>query len=176
MIYQLTTELYAWFCSTNILIWSLYLFMMEAVSWWCSVIMVLLEILQNSQENICARVSLLITLQASDLQLYEKRDSGTDVFLWILWNNCETNITFLKKVEAELHWLWIDVKIFYSQDPVTIFLKWKCRYWLDENEKVHKKKKKKKIKDEYENADFFHHLLPLEIKTYSSIILKCKTH
>ena len=37
---------------------------------------VFLEILQNSQENTCARVSFLIKLQAS----------GTGVFLWILWN------------------------------------------------------------------------------------------
>ena len=29
-----------------------------------------LEILQNSQENTCARVSFLINLQASGLQLY----------------------------------------------------------------------------------------------------------
>ena len=47
---------------------------------------VLLEISQSSQENTCARVSFLIKLQASDLQLYLKRDSGTDVFPWILWN------------------------------------------------------------------------------------------
>ena len=40
-----------------------------------------LEISQNSQENICARVSFVINLQASGLQLYYKRDSGTDVFL-----------------------------------------------------------------------------------------------
>ena len=31
---------------------------------------VFLKILQNSQENICARVSFLIKLQASSLQLY----------------------------------------------------------------------------------------------------------
>ena len=45
-----------------------------------------LEILQNSQENTCVRVSFLIKLQASDLQLYWKRDSDTGGFLWILWN------------------------------------------------------------------------------------------
>ena len=33
--------------------------------------------------------SLLIKLQASDLQLYQKRDSGTGVFLWMLWNFLE---------------------------------------------------------------------------------------
>ena len=51
----------------------------EAVVRKCSVKRVLLEISQNSQENICARVSSLIKLQASGLQLYEKRDSGTSV-------------------------------------------------------------------------------------------------
>ena len=38
----------------------------------------MLEISQNWQENTCARVSLLIKLQAG-LQLYLKRDSGTGV-------------------------------------------------------------------------------------------------
>ena len=47
----------------------------EAVDGWCSVKKVLLEIWQNSQENICGRVSL---------QLYWKRDSSAGVFLWIL--------------------------------------------------------------------------------------------
>ena len=45
---------------------------------------VLLEISQNLQENTFARVSFLIKLQTRGLQLYEKRDSGTCVFLWIL--------------------------------------------------------------------------------------------
>ena len=47
---------------------------------------VFLEISQNSQEITCAKVSFLIKLQASDLQLYQKRDSGTVVFLWALRN------------------------------------------------------------------------------------------
>ena len=41
------------------------------------------KILQNSQENFCARVSFLVKLQASGLQLYYKRDCGTGVSLWI---------------------------------------------------------------------------------------------
>ena len=41
----------------------------EAVAWRCSVKKVFLEILQNSQENICARASFLIKLQASGLQI-----------------------------------------------------------------------------------------------------------
>ena len=52
----------------------------EAVVQRCSVKKVFLEISQNSQENTCARVSFLIKLQASDLQLHQKRDSGTGVF------------------------------------------------------------------------------------------------
>ena len=42
----------------------------EPVAQMCSVKKVFLEILQNSQENTYARVSLLIKLQASDRQLY----------------------------------------------------------------------------------------------------------
>ena len=42
-----------------------------------------LVISQNSQKSICARVSFLIKLQAS---ASEKRDSGADVFMWILWS------------------------------------------------------------------------------------------
>ena len=38
--------------------------------WRFSIQKVLLKIPQNSQENICARVSFLIKLQASGLQLY----------------------------------------------------------------------------------------------------------
>ena len=45
---------------------------------------VFLKILQNSQENTCARVSFLIKLQAWGLQLYWNRGSSTRVFLWIL--------------------------------------------------------------------------------------------
>ena len=40
-----------------------------------------LEISQNSPKSTCTRVSFLIKLQASSLQLYSKRDSGTGVFL-----------------------------------------------------------------------------------------------
>ena len=51
----------------------------EAAVQRCSVKTVFLESSQNSQENTCARVSFLIKLQVSGLQLYYKRDSGTDV-------------------------------------------------------------------------------------------------
>ena len=47
---------------------------------------VFLQILQNSQEHICARVSLLIKLQASNLKLFEKEDFGTGVLQWVLQN------------------------------------------------------------------------------------------
>ena len=50
----------------------------EAVVQRCS------EISQNSQENTCARVSLLMKLQA--LPGYLFLDSGTGVFLRILWS------------------------------------------------------------------------------------------
>ena len=58
----------------------------EAVAQRCSVKKVLLEISQNSQENTCARVSFLIKLQASGLQLYQKRIPGAGIFLWIFQN------------------------------------------------------------------------------------------
>ena len=53
----------------------------EAVAQMCSVKKVFLEISQNSQENTCVRVSILIKLQALGLQLYQNRDSVTVVFL-----------------------------------------------------------------------------------------------
>ena len=43
-----------------------------------------LKILQNSQENTCAKVSFLIKLQAPNLQFYLKKDSSAGVFPWIL--------------------------------------------------------------------------------------------
>ena len=46
--------------------------MLEAVARRCSVKKVFLEISQNSQENTCARISLIS---------YQKGDSGTGVFL-----------------------------------------------------------------------------------------------
>ena len=52
----------------------------EAVVIRCSVKKVFLEISQNSQENTCARASFLIKLQASGLQLYQKRDSAHSCF------------------------------------------------------------------------------------------------
>ena len=46
-----------------------------------------IDISQNSLENNCDRVSLLIKLQASSLQLYLKRDSRTGVFREISKNH-----------------------------------------------------------------------------------------
>ena len=54
---------------------------MEAVTQRCSVEKVYLEVPQNSQENTYVRVSFLIKLQASGLQLYLKRR---------LWHRCFT--------------------------------------------------------------------------------------
>ena len=41
---------------------------------------------KNSQENIFARESFLIKSQASVLQLYQKRDSDTSIFMRIFQN------------------------------------------------------------------------------------------
>ena len=51
----------------------------EAVVWMWSVKKVLLEISQNSQESTCARVSLLIKLQASVCN-FIKRETLAQVF------------------------------------------------------------------------------------------------
>ena len=44
----------------------------EAVVWRCSVKKMFLEILQNSQENTCAKVSFLIKLQAEAFNFIKK--------------------------------------------------------------------------------------------------------
>ena len=49
----------------------------------CSMKKVFLKLSQNSKKNTCTRASFLIKLQ---IEACKKRDFGTDVFLWILWN------------------------------------------------------------------------------------------
>ena len=73
--------IYQWICGIQI-IWKLsYVNLLtvivfeffehwEAVVQSCSVVKVFVEISQNSQENTCARASILINLQAWGLQLY----------------------------------------------------------------------------------------------------------
>ena len=73
----------------------------EAVIGKCPVKKVFLEILQNLPENICARVSLLIKLQASTLQLYWKIHPGPGVFKKMFFGNSQAtaskhNATFKK--------------------------------------------------------------------------------
>ena len=58
----------------------------EAVAQRCSIKKVFLKILQNSQENTRGRVPFQINLQTRRLHLYQKRNSGTGVFPWILRN------------------------------------------------------------------------------------------
>ena len=72
-----------------------------------------LKIWQNSQENTCARVSFLIKLQAWSLQLYLKKYSGANVFLWIL-----------RKFQEH---------IFYRTPPWPLLLLVCCRWWNDLN-------------------------------------------
>ena len=57
----------------------------EAVLQWRSFKKLFLEILQNLQENNCARVSFLMKLQVK-ANNFIKKETDTDVFLWILWN------------------------------------------------------------------------------------------
>ena len=58
----------------------------EAVAPRISVKKAFLKISRNSQENTCDKVTFFIKLQTwgRGLEPYEKRDSGTSVFLWIL--------------------------------------------------------------------------------------------
>ena len=58
----------------------------EVVARRCSIKRVFLDILQNSQENTCARGLFFIKVAGLSLQLYEKSNSGTGVFMWILQN------------------------------------------------------------------------------------------
>ena len=51
----------------------------EAVSWRCSINKVLLEILENLQENICAKVSFLIKFQTSNLAYRKSRTQDPGV-------------------------------------------------------------------------------------------------
>ena len=57
----------------------------EAAAHKCSLEKVYFEISQNSQENTCARVSFLMKLQVK-ANNFIKKETDTDVFLWILWN------------------------------------------------------------------------------------------
>ena len=52
----------------------------EAVTQSCSAKKMYLEILQNSQENICARVSFLIKLQATQTYNFTKKETLVQVF------------------------------------------------------------------------------------------------
>ena len=57
----------------------------EAVAQRCSFKKVFLEILQNWQENTCARVSFLMKLQVK-ANNFIKKETDTDVFQWVeMW-------------------------------------------------------------------------------------------
>ena len=57
----------------------------EAVAQRCTLNKMFLEISGNFGKHLC-QSSFLIKLQASGLELNWKRDSGSGVFLWILWS------------------------------------------------------------------------------------------
>ena len=69
-----------------------------------------LKIIQNSQENTRATVSLLIKLQASCVQLYLKRGSGVGVFREF----CE-----ISKNTFFTEHLWATASIFYRGNSMT---------------------------------------------------------
>ena len=81
----------------------------EAVAQTCSVKKVFLEILQNSQESTCARVSFLIKLQALPASLLKKR----------LWRRCFP-LNFAKFLRTSffrehLWWLLLFIQPFPSR-------------------------------------------------------------
>ena len=59
----------------------------KTITWRCHVHKILLKIAQNSQGNICARVSFLKDIQTKVSNSIKKRDSGTGVFPRILQND-----------------------------------------------------------------------------------------
>ena len=59
--------------------------MLEAVAQKCSVKKMFLEILQNSQENTCARVSFLIKLQVWEKKETIKKETLTQVISCEFW-------------------------------------------------------------------------------------------
>ena len=113
----------------NSSIFFLWLIKLEAVVRRCSVKRVFLEILQNSQENTCARVSFLTKLQASVMSTIHQVQSCKCHFHrcnplnypWILHNNylragCNgrkivhrknTYFSFLKKTFQRNSWMWL---------------------------------------------------------------------
>ena len=68
----------------------------------------LFKILQNAHDNTCTRNSFSINLQASVRQLYKKRDSGTNVFLWIC-------VKFLRTSFLTEHLRWLLLRINFSK-------------------------------------------------------------
>ena len=87
----------------------------EAVAQRCSVKKAFIEISQNSQENICARVSFLTKWQASGLQLYFKNG---------LWHRCFP-VNFAKFLRTpflteHLRWL-VPFSVKLKPTPIKIF-------------------------------------------------------
>ena len=68
-----------------------------------------LKISQKTQESTCRKVSFLTKLQAADLQLFLKRDSGTGVFL-----NIHENWNIASR-EIKLFWLTFRILTFISR-------------------------------------------------------------
>ena len=78
----------------------------EAVAQMCSVKKLFLEISQNSQENICLRVSFLIKLQAETCNLL-KKDTLTQVFSCEFWEISKNNLRQYHLLAAsDYHKLW----------------------------------------------------------------------
>ena len=88
----------------------LFRFIKEAVVWTCSVEKAFIDILQNSQENTCARVSFIIKLQALGLRpatLLIKR-------LWHRWFPVNFAI-FLRIPFVPEHLRWLTWRVYALQ-------------------------------------------------------------
>ena len=72
----------------------------------------ILKISQNSQENTCIGVSFLINLHASGLQLYQKKETPTQVF------SCEFSKIFKNTFFSE-----------HLRKTASEFHKWKESFW-----------------------------------------------
>ena len=109
-------------------VWSSYPYPPEAVVQRCSVENVFLKILQNLQENACARVFSLIKLQAWGLQFYWKRDSGAGVFLLSLRNSKNTFLYRTPLVAASdlpFYHLYISVHVDIQYSQQTYQVSWR---------------------------------------------------
>ena len=99
---------------------------LEAVARRCSVKRVFLEMSQNSQEKNLCQSLFFNKLQTQGLQPYSTRDSGTGIFLWILWNFKE-HLFYRTPLVAASSFIF-SIKLFLLNTPwwMTDWLTWQA--------------------------------------------------